>query len=403
MARYAGDWIDGFMDFTSHLPSPAIFRKWTAISIIAAAMERKTWVILNGRQRYPNMFILLVAPPGVGKTEAIRSVYEFTAELKELHLAPDDVSSASLIDALAKAERKVMRPTENPPMVSFNCMAVASDELGVFLKMYDAPFMSKLNKLFDGTPFHESKRSTKVDLKIEKPLLNFFAGTTPAWLGGSLPPTAWAEGFSSRLIMIYSGEKVWTNPFAEVLSSTIQFEKLVKDLQVIHSLYGQFRWADDVVPLYLDWGQKQMPPIPEHPKLESYLPRRLAHFTKVLMVCSAARGNDMIITKADYQTAQDILLEAESIMPDVFKSMSMSVDSNILDETYAFVFNAYNREGQKPIAHHRIIHFIQQRAPIEKVLRTLDTLLQSNMLAIAERMPTGQHKYKPTSRAEHGQ
>jgi hypothetical protein len=402
VARYAGDWIEGFLDYTSHINSPEIFRLWTAISILSAVQERKTWIKTSGRRLFPNLYTLLVAPPGVGKTETIKSVYEFAYELKDFFLASSDCSSASIMDDLYDAKRSILRPTEVPPLETFNAMTIASDELGVFLKQYDNAFMSKLNKLFDGTPFTENKRGRKEKLIIERPIVNFLAGTTPGWLGSNLPLSAWSEGFTSRLIMVYSGERLKTDPFADHFTEVVQFEKLFKDLQVVQNLHGQFHWMEDVIEAYKKWYFADMPPIPEHPRLEHYLPRRPIHFMKVMMACSVSRSNEMILRMEDYQRAQNILLMTEEYMPDVFKSMSMSADSNVIDEVFAYVYNTWVKEKQKPIKQHRIINFIKEKVPVHSVIKILDTMVQSRMIKVAEVDGTGNHGYVPIPRAEHG-
>lgn len=379
-----------------------LFRKWVAASIIAGAMERKTWVRVNQRILYPNMYTLLIGPPGVGKTDAIREVFHFAESLPELYLAPSNVSRASLIDSLAASTRSILRPTDDPPHISFNALVAASDELGVFLAQYESSFMSTLNKLYDGTVYTETKRSMKTDIKIEKPLLTVIAGTTPAWLGGNLPETAWAEGFSSRLIMIYSGEKVKINPFAEFKFSDALRAQLELDLKHIHNLYGQFTFSDDAAAAFLNWHEMDYAPVPEHPRLEHYLPRRPIHFLKLAMVWSAARGNDMMITLADYQNAMDMFLEAESYMPDVFRAMkSIGSDSNTMDEAFAFVYQAYNKENAG-VSEHRILHFLAQRVPSHNVQRILDLMVNSHMIQVHE-VGAGLHgknTYRPAPKAQ---
>ena len=68
--------------------------------MIAAAMERKTWVFTAGSNLYPTMYILLVAPPGVGKTVLTAIGQTFWDEMPDHRMAASSVSRASLIDEL---------------------------------------------------------------------------------------------------------------------------------------------------------------------------------------------------------------------------------------------------------------------------------------------------------------
>src|SRR5690606_31276805 len=122
----------------------------------------------------------------------------------DIHIAPTSVTKASLIDALAAAERKIIRPGHDPSIITFNSLVVASDELGVFLPAYENDFMNVLTNIYDCRVYSETRRTSKVSIRMEAPQLNFTAATTPSYLTALLPEGAWDQGFLSRTILIYS-------------------------------------------------------------------------------------------------------------------------------------------------------------------------------------------------------
>lgn len=344
------------------------------------------------------MYIVLVAGPGIGKTDALREVTRFWNHLKELHIAPSSVSRASLTDALNAATRRVLRPGEPVPYLEFNSLQVCAEELGTFLTQYETEFMSTLNHLWDCIRYVEKKRSMKDAIIMQDPQLNMIAGTTPAWLGGTLPEAAWAEGFSSRLVMIYSGERVRVDPWAEESIDEALETALIDDLQAIHAMYGQMKFEDAVVDAYRHWVAADCPPIPDHPKLEHYLPRRKTMLMKLAMVMSVQRAGDYVVRIEDYQRAMDFLVEAEVVMPDVFRAMRYNSDSNILDETFTFVWQIFSKNNE-PVAEHRILHFLMQRMPSHSVSKALEVMVGSNLLTIADISgPGGRPRYKPNPR-----
>ena len=103
------DWVEGFIDLTDNIQSPLIFRKWAAITILAGALERKVWVHTKGSNLYPNMFTILVGPPGVGKSEVTSRVHTLWSELEDHYIASSSVSKASLVDELAEANRRIVK------------------------------------------------------------------------------------------------------------------------------------------------------------------------------------------------------------------------------------------------------------------------------------------------------
>ena len=325
------------------------------------------------------------------------------SSIPELHVAPSSVSRASLIDSLALAERTILRPTDSQPFTKFNSLQVGATEFGTFLSAYDTEFLSTLNDLYDCVPYKESKRHMKTSIEIPNPQLSIIAGTTPAWLGGTLPETAWGEGFSSRLMMVFSGDRLKVlDPFAEGTFDEDLDAALKTDLASIHGMFGQMRFSDEFVKLYTAWYHTDCAPVPDHPKLEHYLPRRHIHFLKLCMVFSAARGNDYVLRVEDFQAAQDLFLETEARMPDVFKSMKMSSDVNWYDETYNFVYALYQKE-ETAIAEHRIVHFIGQRAPSYAVTKILEHMVAAGYLKAASLAgPGGRPMYAPNPRSQHG-
>jgi hypothetical protein len=352
------------------------------------------------------MYTLLVGGPGIGKTDTIREVSSFWNKLSGLHVAPSSISRAGLADALFEAERSIVRPSASNPFERFNSLQVASEEFGTFLSQYEAEFMSTLNLLYDCTRYSEKKRSIHKGEEriILAPQLNIIAATTPAWLSGTLPPTAWSEGFASRLILIYSGERLKKFPFQLDNTDEALELALTEDLKQIFELNGEFQVEQKFLDLLQAWHNTDYTPEPEHPKLEHYLPRRHTHFLKLCMVCSASRSNDLILNMEDFQNAQELMLETEGYMPDVFRAMTHSIDGGaaILDETFNFVYSTYAKE-KRNVAEHRVIHFIVQRAPQHSVSSILKNLLDAHMIEVADIMGTlGKPAYRPIPRVEHG-
>src|SRR5688500_3476068 len=112
-ARKLPSWIDGFCEYTSIFPSPDIFRRWAAISIISSVLERKVWLRAFGTETYPNMYIVLCGPPGAGKG-IIPHAERFIRTIPESHIAPSATSPQALTDALNDARRSIARPAYTP-------------------------------------------------------------------------------------------------------------------------------------------------------------------------------------------------------------------------------------------------------------------------------------------------
>jgi hypothetical protein len=212
--RQLTSWIESFLEATEGLPVPRIFLKWSAISAIAGALERKVWVRMNRMNLYPNMYILLIADPGVGKTVSATQTEILWRGLKNHHVAPTNATKAGLIDVLAESAREVTLP-RLAGVDKFHALNIMASELGAFMPSYEGEFMNTLTTLWDGGHYSERKRTGQLKVDIPKPTLNMLACATPDFMNKFMPEGAWKQGFASRLLMIYSSEMILSDLWSE--------------------------------------------------------------------------------------------------------------------------------------------------------------------------------------------
>lgn len=370
--------------------------------MLSAVMERKVWVWTKGSALYPNLYIILVGPPGVGKSAVLSQVERVLRTVPDLHVAPSSVSAASLVDSIVLANRKIIRPNEQPPFVQFHYLATVASELGVFLPQYDPLFMNSLTKFYDGEHYEERRRTSAVKhVKMDNPFLSIIGGTTPSYLSSFLPEGAWDQGFTSRTIFVYCGVSVFTEIFgddSDFAPLEAAYISLLADLKRISGLYGKLQWDPDAAAAISEWNRKGLPPVPDHNKLTHYNTRRLAHVIKLCMVACVARTSDMRITLDDYQTALGWLLEIEAFIPDLFNSHGVAGDSAAIDDAWDFIFRAYNKEGKKPVLEHRVVNFLRTKVPSHSIMKVLEVMERSGLIR-GEIIGTGQKAYIPAPKA----
>ena len=397
--RRLSSWVEAFIEYTEILPSPPLLRKWAAISFVAAALERKVWVRSMGSNLYPNLYTFLVGPPGVGKGVAINAGERILREVPNLVVGPTDMTAASLIDALNDAVRRIILRGDTP-FVEFNSLIVLSRELGVLIPAWETSLMNNLTDIYDGFTVEQKRRGKDLKIKIVNPQINLLGACTPSYLNDVMPAGAWDQGFISRSILVYSGDKTSRDPFAEETQSayaTRMYTDLLHDLKTISNEYGKLSFSTPAVAAIKAWVSNGLKPEPGHSKLQSYNARRLGHLLKLCIVSSLSKRNDKIITIEDYSEALNWLIEAETHMPDIFKAMTSGGDSSHMEETWNYVWSIYSKE-KKPIPEHRIVHFLRERVPAHSVMRVIEIMVKSNMLEIA--LNGAVVGYKPRSQTE---
>lgn len=382
MTRRLRNFIDGFVKYTEGKGSPSIYRKWGAIFLISAVMERKVWIRTSKGQLFPNQYVILVGRAGVGKSLITSLVTRLIEDMKTpenpLYLAPTSVTKASLIDCLDNAQRRIIRPMETPSVVSFNSLTIVPNEFGVFLPSWEGDFMSVLTDLWDCGRYAETRRTNKLSIEIPRTQLNLFSATTPIQLVGLLPEGAWEQGFMSRVLLVYSGDVIHTDLFAESNNDDELWAQMVQDLREIYKTYGQMEVDEEAKQAINAWARAGGPPIPDHPKLSSYNMRRVAHLLKLMMVSCMADGKGMLVTLDHYAEALDWLIELESYMSDVFKSMKSGGDSRAIDECWHFAYQYYMRK-KEPVPEHLVFAFLQEKVPAHSIERIVDVMIRAQL------------------------
>lgn len=392
------DFIDCFMAYTEGIPSPELFRLWSAISAIAGALERRIWVETGRGQLYPNLYVLLVAPPGVGKDQAISRVEDLWYATKRLFVAPDSVTSASLLDSLAEADRKIV--INGHLAFEYHSLVVPAAEFGVLVPAHDTEFLSRLNKIFDcPRALRVRRKYIKEEVSIIKPQLNILAGSQPGFLASLLPEEAWSMGFTSRLIMIYANAGPTVDIFGDGDPRSNLRDVLLARMESIASLNGLVSWELAAMNELKSWHLSGGLPKPEHTKLTHYNARRTLHLLKLAMIASVSRGDDLTITLADLERAKTWLFHAEYLMPDIFRDMVGRSDAQIIQEMHYFMWRIYAADKQhRPIHSARIVNFLTNRVPSEKLLRIIEIAERSNVIS----RQAGTELYVPRPRNEHG-
>lgn len=370
--RKLDSWIESFVSHTDNLESPALFRKWAGIFTIASAMEMKTY-LMTSSPLYPNLYVFIVGHPGVGKNRIIRVAKRYMNELPEFHFAPTSLTGAALVDTLAASKRFIARLPDPP--IEYNNTVITAEELTAFMHKYDDEMVGLLSAFYDPDPYAQSRRGRDIKIKIDHPQVNLMSGTTPSNLVQLMPDSAWDQGFTSRVIMVHSDERIIGDDFAG--TSRGMDDSLVHDIKMIGALSGEFKVTQEYRSAVNDWRALGEPPVINHPKLLHYKTRRRVHLYKLSMVSAADRGDVLLLTKDDFNRALGWMLEAEALMPDIFTSGSTGTDARAIDEIFHHIKIADKGDG---VPEHQIVNFARSRVPMHSILRVIEIMVASGQI-----------------------
>ena len=232
-SRQLSNWAESFLEYTSILPSPEIFRRWTAYVTIAGALDRRVWTEIQGLEMYPNLFVILTGPPAAGKSVSVSEAKRLWVETKLFNVAPSGMTKAAFIDQMIHKTHSFVVDGHTRMC---NTMLVPAPEFSHLMPDYDAKFTSVVNDAYDCNPTLEDRtRGGKQLIVVNRPCVSILAGTTPQFLGNLFPDRAYGEGFVSRIIMIYSSLRVKKKMFKKARRDKLLGAHLLNDLILIGS------------------------------------------------------------------------------------------------------------------------------------------------------------------------
>lgn len=90
-------WLKAYMNFTRASESPDAFHFWTGVGTIAGALRRRVWLDMRHFQWTPNIYIILVGPPGVAnKSTTVRIGSSLLSQVDGIHFGPQSMTWAIL-------------------------------------------------------------------------------------------------------------------------------------------------------------------------------------------------------------------------------------------------------------------------------------------------------------------
>jgi hypothetical protein len=357
-------------------------------------MEQKVHIWTDG-PLFPNLYVFLVGHPGVGKTRTIMKVRGLVADLADFHIAPTSMTMAAMVDCMVEAKRSVM--TDRMVPFDFHSLSIYADELTAFMHAFDPELIGGLTTFYDViVPYGQHRRGKDIRIKIKNPQLSILSGTTPSNLMKFMPEGAWDQGLTSRIIMVFSDERVIGDIFA-VRDTTLPKE-MVSDIAKIHALQGTFVVTEDFKDTVNNWRVTGQHPVPTHPKLIHYNTRRLTHLLKLCMISSADKGDSLLLTMEDYDRAMGWLIEAETLMPEIFKAGAIHADAKAMEEIYHFLLIG---GGTKGLSEHQVMNFAKERLPIQSCRNAIVLMENSGVIkAVGVDKATGLRRFvalpKPT-------
>lgn len=314
--------LDLHLEYTSGSECTKQNHRWAMLTCVSSLLGRRVSLPFGHLTLYPNLFVFLVGLPSTRKSMAITTAekllrksgyrcFSFSRSSREKFLLDLEEGfefrdAEGNFDMNAALEAPFV-PGKDESRECFICI----DEFLDFIKVKNSDFLTLLTTLYDNrdVPYTERLKNSK-SVTIPKPTINILAGLTPTSLSMVLPPEMIGQGYTSRLLLIHSGQipkKITFPPPPDKELEKVIVEKLTR----LSTFKGEMTYTEDAMALLDDIYQNYIP-LPDS-RLQHYCSRRFIHLLKLCMIFAAMRES-LLITYDIVEEANTNLSYAEAYM-----------------------------------------------------------------------------------------
>lgn len=326
--------LEKFRFYTSEVESPDHFIDWNYYFGVASCLERRIWMN-DDYTIYPNMFIVFVADPGVGKSVPAVELKKILASLIKvkpkdngeieiiplIKMSPDSLTLQSLWEFMGDITEHI-KICDNPRKYYAHTSAcfLLAEEMGTMFSEDTRELIPFLTQAWSCGDFHR-KTKTQGEVYLKNMCVNLLGCTQPSWVKRNVKDDILEEGYGARTIWIY-GDKprkrttiIRTTPEQKAARDEIKkhFKALLElpptELKLSPlSTPEVWEWLDE-------WVKKKMDKrFNEDKKMIHYYARKKHLLLKLAIVMHYLDKLDPNLTVEDFEMALRVLETNERTM-----------------------------------------------------------------------------------------
>ena len=310
--KLSTNWISAYaaaLDPITEAPSAYVI--WSAISVISAVLKKRVWVQRGTYKVFPNQYIVLVGPPGVGKGTAIHPAHSFIKDFKPQlsNYLSDRITAPKIIEKLANGFDAPQVLNGQVVVAKESTCCLQATELATFLGSSDW-MTSFLCDTWDRNEF-EYDTKNKGTSHIKDMCVSLIGACTPDFIrkinGTRNATDAINGGFTARTMFVFANEKskklAWPVALENTNGGKETIANLRHDLELISQVKGEFSFDQEAHFEWIKFYNSINHTDSDSDVVRYFKSRQDVHVMKVAMCLSAATTDALVIDRWCLTTA----------------------------------------------------------------------------------------------------
>ena len=336
--------IRNYMKWTSGTEVPEKYLFWSGLSALASLVNGRVWIKMGRYSIFPNLYVILLGPPGNGKTTAKDYAEEIVREFEDIVLCAESETKEGLTRFIRdKCPRTI--ELEGVTLV-YTPISLFLAEFSNFLGRDPTGMLDFLTGVWDrgGRRFHIRTKGQGEDL-LERPNINLLGCTTQDWITTYLKSDIIGGGFTRRVVFVNepandeTARVAWPVETGDQLVSRRSAIEYAKSLQ---SVKGEMRYGEGARDFFINWYNTRT--IPKEFDVRGYHKSKPALLLKVSTLVALSKHVETLVEVEDLQTALALLDSTESTLSRVFQGIGRNELNAVANRVIEYLFAAPLRD-----------------------------------------------------------
>lgn len=321
---------------------------WSAFVGLASTIGRRVWIDYGHQWIYPQLYVVLVGPPGNRKSTAMLIQKRMLREVGGTNFAAQLESREGLIKQMAENE---VAFDYNGKAKTYMPLTICVGELKDFLGVSMVNMINFTTAVWD-QDYYDYKTRNKEDIIIQNPYLCILACDTPAWITANLRNDIISGGFSRRTLFVYETSKRCEIPFPSVTPEQLAaWEWCCKHLVKLQNVVGQFIWSSAARARFEKWYlYDKKDEIPKDTALFGYFDSKHIMVLKIAMLLALCEEEPvLVIEERHLDGAMGFLALAEKNLPIVFQGLGRNELNAVTNKAIELLHMAHGPMREKDL------------------------------------------------------
>lgn len=309
--------LNDYRTFCSGSEAHPTYHMFSGLVALSSIISRRIWVEQGYFKVYPNLYVVLVGPPGNRKTSAMSIAKALIRELGNVPFSAECVTKEKLVLDLFEQERVIERMSDQyKDQRIYTPMTIMVTELSEFLGAGSVGMVNFLTTIYD-QDVYESRTKNKGEVRVTGPFLNLLACTTPDWITTYLRGDVISGGFSRRAIFVLETGKAGRIPFPAVSAEAkLAWDRCIAHARKLEKIHGPLTWEPAAREFYSSWYKALEMPTEE--TVVGYYETKHMQLLKISMLLAVAEGTELVLRQSHLEGGLALLKLAEENLSKVF-------------------------------------------------------------------------------------